>query len=77
VPPEFESPHAVIEPSALTAAKACPEADGSITAWGTPYAGGTGAPSGSGYTKIYSTDGTFAALKTNGSIRAAKAPSVE
>jgi hypothetical protein len=31
------------------------KADGSITAWGSSGAGGTGAPSGSGYTKIYST----------------------
>jgi hypothetical protein len=30
--------------------------NGSITAWGSSDAGGTGAPSGSGYTKIYSTD---------------------
>jgi hypothetical protein len=30
----------------------------------------TGAPSGGGYTKIYSTEGAFAALKTNGSITA-------
>jgi hypothetical protein len=29
--------------------------DGSITAWGKPSYGGTGVPSGSGYTKIYST----------------------
>jgi hypothetical protein len=28
------------------------------------------APSGGGYTKIYSTEGAFAALKTNGSITA-------
>jgi hypothetical protein len=33
-----------------------------------PYAGGTGAPSGSGYTKIYSNWGAFAALKADGSI---------
>jgi hypothetical protein len=44
------------------------KADGSITAWGASYAGGTSAPSGSGYTKIYSTDGAFAALKADGSI---------
>jgi hypothetical protein len=30
------------------------KADGSITAWGGPFSGGTSAPSGSGYTKIYS-----------------------
>jgi hypothetical protein len=29
------------------------KADGSITAWGNSYAGGTGAPTDSGYTKIY------------------------
>jgi transcription elongation factor len=32
--------------------------------------GGTGAPSGNGYTKIYSTWGAFAALKADGSITA-------
>jgi hypothetical protein len=37
------------------------KADGSITAWGASYAGGTSAPSGSGYTKIYSTKYAFAA----------------
>jgi hypothetical protein len=30
------------------------KADGSITAWGNSDWGGTGAPSGKGYTKIYS-----------------------
>ncbi|VVM25958.1 hypothetical protein BSPWISOXPB_4842 [uncultured Gammaproteobacteria bacterium] len=43
------------------------KADGSITAWGNPDAGGI-APSGSGYTKIYSTGSAFAALKADGSI---------
>jgi hypothetical protein len=38
-------------------------ADGSITAWGRSNAGGTGAPSDSGYTKIYTTNRAFAALK--------------
>jgi alpha-tubulin suppressor-like RCC1 family protein len=52
VPPAYELPHA-----------AAVKADGSITAWGIPYAGGAGAPSGSGYTKIYSTGNAFAALK--------------
>jgi hypothetical protein len=52
----------VIEPSA--------KADGSITAWGNSYAGGTGAPTDSGYTKIYSTNYAFAALKADGSITA-------
>jgi hypothetical protein len=32
--------------------------------------GGSGAPSGSGYTKIYSTSRAFAALKADGSIKA-------
>jgi hypothetical protein len=45
------------------------KANGSITAWGDPDAGGT-APSGSGYTKIYSTRTAFAALKADGSITA-------
>jgi hypothetical protein len=44
------------------------KADGSITAWGDSNYGGSGAPAGSGYTKIYST-GT--------ALRAAKAYSVE
>jgi hypothetical protein len=46
------------------------QADGSITAWGDSYSGGI-APSGSGYTKIYSTGSAFAALKADGSITAA------
>jgi hypothetical protein len=37
--------------------------DGSITAWGASWAGGTSAPSDNGYTKIYSTATAFAALK--------------
>jgi hypothetical protein len=44
------------------------KADGSITAWGDPDSGGAGAPSGAGYTKIYSTGFAFAALKADGSI---------
>jgi hypothetical protein len=40
------------------------QADGSITAWGHSGNGGTGAPTGSGYTKIYSNSYAFAALKT-------------
>ncbi|VVM25225.1 hypothetical protein BSPWISOXPB_6337 [uncultured Gammaproteobacteria bacterium] len=44
--------------------------NGSITAWGDSDSGGTGAPSGSGYTKIYSTVGAFAAVKANGTITA-------
>jgi hypothetical protein len=41
--------------------------DGSITAWGARWAGGTSAPSDNGYTKIYSTATAFAALKADGS----------
>jgi hypothetical protein len=44
------------------------QADGSITAWGDLGNGGAGAPTDSGYTKIYSTDGAFAALKADGAI---------
>jgi hypothetical protein len=36
--------------------------------WGNSNSGGIGAPSGNGYTKIYSTDTAFAALKADGSI---------
>jgi hypothetical protein len=59
VPPAYELPHTLIEPSALT-----------IKAWGNSSYGGTGAPSDSGYTKIYSNWGVFAALKADGSIKA-------
>jgi hypothetical protein len=38
------------------------QGDGSIKAWGSSGHGGTDAPSGSGYTKIYSTVDAFAAL---------------
>jgi hypothetical protein len=41
-----------------------------IEAWGDSDSGGAGAPSGTGYTKIYSTGNAFAALKTDGSITA-------
>jgi lysophospholipase L1-like esterase len=57
VPPEPELPHALIDPSA-------------IKAWGDSNYGGTGAPSGNNYIKIYSTLSTFAALKADGSIKA-------
>jgi hypothetical protein len=50
----------VIEPSASRTAKA----------WGESDFGGADAPSGSGYTKIYSTNSAFAALKADGSITA-------
>jgi hypothetical protein len=53
-PPYFELPQAVIEPSDLRAASN----------------GGSDAPTDSGYTKIYSTDSAFAALKSDGSITA-------
>jgi hypothetical protein len=60
------------------------KADGSITSWGSPGTRGI-APSDSGYTKIYSTYGAFAALKAESphtlidpsALRAAKAPLVE
>ena len=45
-------------------------ADGSITAWGNSEYGGSNAPTGTGYTKIYSTGNSFAALKADGSITA-------
>ncbi|VVH66601.1 hypothetical protein BSPLISOX_2168, partial [uncultured Gammaproteobacteria bacterium] len=50
------------------------QADGSITAWGRSDYGGTGAPNGNDYTKIYSTSRAFAALKADGSIKAWGAP---
>ena len=43
---------------------------GTITAWGDDVNGGSGAPSDSGYTQIFSTDSAFAALKSDGSITA-------
>jgi lysophospholipase L1-like esterase len=46
------------------------KADGSITAWGLSISGGTGAPDGNGYTKIYSNRLAFATLKADGSITA-------
>jgi hypothetical protein len=47
------------------------KADGSIAAWGgSAGSGDTGAPSGKGYTKIYSTHSAFAVLKADGSIAA-------
>jgi hypothetical protein len=64
----------LIDPSGYTkiystdSAFAALKADGSITAWGASWEGGTGAPSDNGYTKIYSTGSAFAALKADGSI---------
>jgi alpha-tubulin suppressor-like RCC1 family protein len=57
----------VIDPSGAFAAL---KADGSITAWGNSRYGGTGAPDGNGYTKIYLNGYAFAALKADGSITA-------
>jgi hypothetical protein len=63
MPPQPDSPHATIDPSALPSdngytkiysarnAFAALKADGSITAWGRLDSGGTGAPSDNGYTK--------------------------
>jgi diketogulonate reductase-like aldo/keto reductase len=53
-----------------TRAFAALKADGSIKAWGDSGFGGTGAPAGHGYTKIYSTEQAFATLKVDGSIKA-------
>ncbi|MEY4243513.1 MAG: hypothetical protein RLZZ245_1098 [Verrucomicrobiota bacterium] len=45
-------------------------ADGSIRTWGDPLRGGSGAPTDSGYTTIYSNGFAFAALKADGSLKA-------
>jgi hypothetical protein len=50
------------------------KADGSITAWGDSNRGGIDAPSGDGYTEIYSNGYAFAAPSA---LRAAKALPVE
>jgi hypothetical protein len=66
VPPKFEYTKIYSNWRAFAALKA----DGSITAWGRSGNGGTGAPSGSGYTKIYSTRNAFTDpnyLKSNAS----------
>jgi hypothetical protein len=47
------------------AAFAILKANGSIETWGHSYFGGKDAPAGRGYTKIYSTDRAFAALKAS------------
>jgi len=44
--------------------------DGSIHAWGYSAEGGTGAPSGTGFTSIFSSMQAFAALASDGSIQA-------
>lgn len=46
------------------------KADGSITAWGKPDTGGSGAPTDGGYVAVYSNPNAFAALKADGSITA-------
>ena len=46
------------------------KSDGSITAWGNANYGGSGAPTDTGYTQIYSNEYAFAALKPDGSIKA-------
>ena len=46
------------------------KADGSITAWGDGDWGGSGAPTDSGYTQVFSTSFAFAALKVDGTITA-------
>ena len=47
----------------------------SITAWGDSIDGGSGAPTDTGYTAIFSAAYAFAALKADGSIAAWGAPS--
>ncbi len=44
--------------------------DGSIFSWGDPSYGGTGAPSGKGFVRIYTNRYSFAALRRDGSIAA-------
>ena len=44
--------------------------DNDINAWGSSDWGGSGAPTDSGYTEIFSTNHAFAALKSDGSITA-------
>ncbi len=46
------------------------QADGSIKVWGDSDSGGSDAPAGNGYTKIYSNASAFAVLKADGSIKA-------
>ena len=46
------------------------KADGSVTAWGYSSYGGSGAPTDTGYTAIYSAGRAFAALKADGSVTA-------
>jgi hypothetical protein len=62
------------------------KADGSIKAWGDPSSGGTGAPAGNDYTKIYSLPAGASApplfelphtVIEPSALRAAKAESVE
>ncbi|EOD05027.1 hypothetical protein EMIHUDRAFT_107477 [Emiliania huxleyi CCMP1516] len=46
------------------------KADGSVTAWGYSSFGGSGAPTDTGYTALYSTCCAFAAVKADGSVTA-------
>ena len=52
------------------AAFAALKPDGSIVAWGSSDAGGSGAPVGTGFTALHSNERAFAALKADGSITA-------
>jgi alpha-tubulin suppressor-like RCC1 family protein len=78
---EVNDPLAVIAPnqrvgSSITsagissnlAAFAAIKPDGSLTVWGDPASGGTGAPTDSGYTQVFSTSTAFTALKSDGSL---------
>jgi hypothetical protein len=54
-----------------SAAFAALKNDGSISAWGDSlYGGGTDAPTGTGFTQLFSNNGAFTALKADGSITA-------
>ncbi|CAC9510629.1 putative lipoprotein [uncultured Gammaproteobacteria bacterium] len=46
------------------------KANGSIKVWGDSDSGGSDAPAGNGYTKIYSNASAFSVLKADGSIKA-------
>jgi hypothetical protein len=54
--------------SPVLTAFAAIKADGSISAWGNTANGGTGAPTGTGYTDISFNQSAFAAIKADGSI---------
>jgi len=46
------------------------KADGAVTAWGSSSYGGSGAPTDTGYTALYSTSYAFAAVKADGAVTA-------